>query len=228
MTNPAWRSSSAGRPWSFDSDGALFRLVSEAKWIRLADPFASSLSTAVRDSHHRQARGGAHRQFGFLETNLVIARLDKLLRNEDVQYKRQTPDCRWTSMVCDEAHKMSATIFGGGGVTKYTKRYRLGQVLSTMTQHFLLMSATRHNGKEEDFQTNASATWWAESSPPGGRRHGWRPFVALQRIWIHHLGSSAIADVNWPMSEETANLVRVVNRGRSAAKRFRGSRPRLR
>ena len=45
---------------------------------------------------------------------------------------------------------MSATFFGGE--VKYTKRYRLGQLLSTLTRHFLLMTATPHNGKEEDFQ----------------------------------------------------------------------------
>src|SRR5439155_7657283 len=44
----------------------------------------------------------------------------------------------------------SATFFGGE--IKYTKRYRLGQLLSTLTRHFLLMTATPHNGKEEDFQ----------------------------------------------------------------------------
>ncbi len=81
---------------------------------------------------------------------LIIARLDKLSRNEDVQQKLQTPDCRWDLVVCDEAHKMSATVFGGE--VKYTKRYRLGQLLSTLTRHFLLMSATPHNGKEADFQ----------------------------------------------------------------------------
>jgi superfamily II DNA or RNA helicase len=86
----------------------------------------------------------------FLETNLIIARLDKLSRNEDVHMKLQAPDCRWDLVVCDEAHKMSATVFGGE--TKYTKRYRLGQLLSTLTRHFLLMSATPHNGKEADFQ----------------------------------------------------------------------------
>src|SRR5262249_40669872 len=86
----------------------------------------------------------------FLETNLAIARLDKLSRNEDVQAKLAAPDCRWDLIVCDEAHKMSATIFGGE--IKYTKRYKLGQLLSTLTRHFLLMTATPHNGKEEDFQ----------------------------------------------------------------------------
>jgi SNF2 family DNA or RNA helicase len=86
----------------------------------------------------------------FLETNLVIARLDKLSRNEDVQEKLKAPDCRWDLIVCDEAHKMSASIYGNE--IKYTKRYRLGQMLSTLTRHFLLMTATPHNGKEEDFQ----------------------------------------------------------------------------
>ena len=86
----------------------------------------------------------------FLESNLVIARLDKLSRNEDVQQKLQAPDCRWDLIVCDEAHKMSATFFGGE--IKYTKRYKLGQLLGTLTRHFLLMTATPHNGKEEDFQ----------------------------------------------------------------------------
>lgn len=86
----------------------------------------------------------------FLEHDLVIARLDKLSRNEDVQAKLAVPDCRWDLVVCDEAHKLSATYFGGE--TRYTKRYKLGQLLSTLTRNFLLMTATPHNGKEEDFQ----------------------------------------------------------------------------
>src|SRR5262249_55097918 len=86
----------------------------------------------------------------FLENDLAIARLDKLSRNEDVQHKLAAPDCRYDLIVCDEAHKLSATYFGGE--VKYTKRYRLGQLLSGITRHFLLMTATPHNGKEADFQ----------------------------------------------------------------------------
>src|SRR5215470_8318968 len=56
----------------------------------------------------------------FFETNLAIARLDKLSRNEDVQEKLKAPDSGWDLIVCDEAHKMSATFFGGE--VKYTKR----------------------------------------------------------------------------------------------------------
>ena len=86
----------------------------------------------------------------FLGNNLVIARLDKLSRNEDVQAKLDVPDAHWDLVICDEAHKMSAHFFGGE--IHYTKRYQLGQKLSTLTRHFLLMTATPHNGKEEDFQ----------------------------------------------------------------------------
>src|SRR5215470_12704248 len=217
-----------GRPWSFDGDGAAFRLVSEAHRIRLAHLFDPVLAvhtsmveplphqiTAVYDAMlPRQplrflladdpgagktimaglfmkeliARGDLqrclvvcpgslaeqwqdelfkrfHLRFDiltndkleaastgnwFLETNLAIARLDKLSRNEDVQEKLKAPECRWDLVICDEAHKMSATFFGGE--VKYTKRYKLGQLLSTLTRHFLLMTATPHNGKEEDFQ----------------------------------------------------------------------------
>ena len=89
----------------------------------------------------------------FLETDLVIARpghRPALSRDEDVQQKLQAPDAGWDLVVCDEAHKLSATFFGGD--VKYTKRYRLGQLLSGLTRHFLLMTATPHNGKEQDFQ----------------------------------------------------------------------------
>jgi len=86
----------------------------------------------------------------FLENDLAIARLDKLSRNEDVQEKLAVPECRYDLVVCDEAHKMSATYYGKE--VKHTKRYKLGQLLSGITRHFLLMTATPHNGKEQDFQ----------------------------------------------------------------------------
>ncbi len=84
----------------------------------------------------------------FAETPLCIARLDTLSRNEDIQNKlRQT---EWDLIVVDEAHKMSATFFGGE--IKYTKRYQLGELLGKITRHLILLTATPHNGKEEDFQ----------------------------------------------------------------------------
>ncbi len=84
----------------------------------------------------------------FQEMPLCIARLDTLARNEDVQ--RRLGQTEWDLVVVDEAHKMSATFFGGE--IKYTKRYRLGEQLGRIARHLLLLSATPHNGKEEDFQ----------------------------------------------------------------------------
>ncbi|MBX7135129.1 MAG: DUF3883 domain-containing protein [Fimbriimonadaceae bacterium] len=84
----------------------------------------------------------------FAERPLAIGRLDKLSRNESVQQKLASTN--WDLVVVDEAHKMSASF--SGGEINYTKRYRLGQEVSKLTRHFLLMTATPHNGKEEDFQ----------------------------------------------------------------------------
>jgi superfamily II DNA or RNA helicase len=215
-----------GRPWSFDADGQMFRLVSEAHRINLAhlfdpllgihtslvDPLPHQITAVYGEMLPRQPlrflladdpgsgktimagllikelliRGDLHRCLvvcpgnlteqwqdelyqrfhlnfeiltndklesartgnWFAENPMAICRLDKLSRNEDVQLKLANTD--WDLVVCDEAHKMSATFFGSE--VKYTKRYRLGQLLGQLARHFLLMTATPHNGKEEDFQ----------------------------------------------------------------------------
>ncbi len=84
----------------------------------------------------------------FAEKDLLIIRLDQVSRDETLQAKLRATE--WDLVVSDEAHKMSASFFGGE--VKETKRYKLGKLLSGITRHFLLMTATPHNGKEEDFQ----------------------------------------------------------------------------
>ncbi|MYH80020.1 DEAD/DEAH box helicase [Candidatus Poribacteria bacterium] len=84
----------------------------------------------------------------FKEEDLLICRLDQLSSNKTIQEKLE--DTSWDIIVCDEAHKMSASF--SGGEVRPTKRYRLGQLLGELTRHFLLLTATPHNGKEADFQ----------------------------------------------------------------------------
>ena len=86
----------------------------------------------------------------FAERPLILARLDKLSRNKELQKKLEHPDCWWDLVVVDEAHKLSAHYFGNE--LKKTKRYELGELLARQTRNFLLLTATPHNGKEEDFQ----------------------------------------------------------------------------
>ena len=217
----------AGHPWSFDGDGALLRLVSEAYRVRLAhlfDPCLAIHASRIEPLPHqitavygamlpRQplrflladdpgagktimagllikelvirgdverclvvAPGGLveqwqdelHERFDlpfdiltrdrieaartanpFAGRDLLIARLDMLSRDPDLRSKLESAP-EWDLIVCDEAHRMSASFFGGE--VKYTKRHRLGRFLGGHSRHFLLMTATPHNGKEEDFQ----------------------------------------------------------------------------
>lgn len=79
----------------------------------------------------------------------LVARLDVLARREDLKQRlREAED--WDLIICDEAHRMSAAHYGRE--VKRTKRYRLGELLSSRARRFLLMTATPHNGKDEDFR----------------------------------------------------------------------------
>lgn len=214
------------RPWTFDADGRLFRLASEALRIRLAhlfDPYLAVHTSNLHPLPHQiravygemlarqplrfvladdpgagktimagllmkelMVRGDVKRclvvspgslveqwqdelalKLGlefeivtretieasrsgnpFSEKSLVIARLDQLARNDDVLAKLKQTE--WDLVVVDEAHKMSAHFFGDE--VKKTRRYQLGELLGRVTRHLLLMTATPHSGRPEDFQ----------------------------------------------------------------------------
>ena len=101
----------------------------------------------------RQTVDSARDSDPFRGKRFVIARLDMLSRDEELQKKLKHEDSDsvdWDLIVCDEAHKMSAHLYGNK--VHQTKRYKLGQLLSSVTRHFLLLTATPHNGKPDDFQ----------------------------------------------------------------------------
>src|SRR3954452_22854839 len=215
-----------GQAWSFDADGQLFRLASEALRIRLAhlfdpylavhtsnlDPLPHQIRAVYGEMLPRQplrflladdpgagktimagllikeliVRGDLRRclivapgslveqwqdelaqKLGldfdiitresietsrsgnpFAEKNLIICRLDQLSRSEEIHAKLEQTD--WDLIVVDEAHKMSAHFYGLE--VSETKRYKLGKLLGGLTRHLLLMTATPHSGKSEDFQ----------------------------------------------------------------------------
>jgi len=216
----------AGARWSFDADGELFSLVSEARRIRLAhlfDPLLAVHLSLVEPLPHqiravygellprqplrfvladdpgagktimaglyikelllradvvrclivapgglvaqwqdelaekfsldfeiltRDAIEASHTGNPLAERDLVIARLDHLSRNDDIQARLEATE--WDLVVVDEAHRMSAHY--EGDEVRETRRYRLGRLLSSTTRHLLLLTATPHAGKNEDFQ----------------------------------------------------------------------------
>ena len=225
---PSLSLAEAGRAWSFDGDGATFKLVTEALRIRnahLFDPYLAVNTSLVEPLPHqitavygdllprqplrflladdpgsgktimaglymrelmvrgdlerclvicpgnlavqwqdelydkfhleldiitRQDFEAARQGNPFLRRRFVICRLDQLSRSEELQEHLLHPEVDWDLVVVDEAHKMSAHYFGTE--LKKTKRFRLGELLGKAARHFLLMTATPHNGKEEDFQ----------------------------------------------------------------------------
>jgi superfamily II DNA or RNA helicase len=84
----------------------------------------------------------------FEDHQQIIVRLDQMSRNEDLQAKLCAAG--WDLVVFDEAHKLSAHFFGSK--LEKTGRFRFAEALGKETRHLLLMTATPHNGKEEDFQ----------------------------------------------------------------------------
>jgi superfamily II DNA or RNA helicase len=84
----------------------------------------------------------------FHENPYLIARMDQLSRSDDIL--THLDQSHFDLVVVDEAHRMAAHYFGGE--LKKTRRYELGELLGKVSEHLLLMTATPHAGKEEDFQ----------------------------------------------------------------------------
>lgn len=119
--------------------GSLIEQWQDELWQKFALPFEILTKDMIE-----AARSGNP----FAERSLLIARLDHLSRNEELQAKLAVTD--WDLVIVDEAHKMAAHYIGGE--TKETKRYKLGRLAGSLARHFLLMTATPHAGIEEDFQ----------------------------------------------------------------------------
>src|SRR6266446_6268672 len=78
------------------------------------------------------------------EKNQLITSVSWVSRIEDA--KESLLRSHWDLIIVDEAHKMSAA-----SRDKKTLAYQLGEALSQMTDHYLLMTATPHKGDPEHF-----------------------------------------------------------------------------
>jgi len=94
----------------------------------------------------------------FEDHHQLIVRLDQVSRDEESVNDERRPGplqekllaAGWDLVVFDEAHKLAAHY--SGSKLQRTARFRLAERLGKETRHLLLMTATPHNGKEEDFQ----------------------------------------------------------------------------
>jgi SNF2 family DNA or RNA helicase len=84
----------------------------------------------------------------FDDNDRLIIRLDQVSRNEEL--RDHLCAASWDLAIFDEAHKCAAHYFGNK--LNKTKRFVLAEKLGAATRHLLLMTATPHNGKEEDYQ----------------------------------------------------------------------------
>ncbi len=110
----------------------------------LSEKFGLRFDALTRDQIEASVTGNP-----FAERNRLIVQLDMAARSDELKAKLiAAPE--WDLVICDEAHRMSASYFGGE--VKETQRHKLGKLLGTRTRNLLLMSATPHNGKEADFQ----------------------------------------------------------------------------
>src|SRR6202048_441716 len=78
------------------------------------------------------------------DKNQLITSVSWVSRVEDA--KESLLRSRWDLIIVDEAHKMSAATRD-----KKTLAYELGEKLSDMTDHYLLMTATPHKGDPDHF-----------------------------------------------------------------------------
>lgn len=103
---------------------------------KFREPFTIIKSDALRASYGQNP---------WMDNDQVVTSVSWVSRIEDAN--ESLLRSRWDLVIVDEAHKMSAS-----SGDKKTLAYQLGESLSTMTDHYLLMTATPHKGDPENFR----------------------------------------------------------------------------
>jgi len=113
------------------------------QWLReMKEKFQEQFRIADRD-----VMDSAWGQNIFEEENQLITSID-FAKQEDVM--ASIKDSKWDLVIVDEAHKMSAYKYGKK--TTKTARYKLGELVSEISNYLLLLTATPHRGDDENFR----------------------------------------------------------------------------
>jgi len=106
------------------------------------------MTFAIMDRSRMESAWGEN---AWEERDQLITSID-FIKQDDVRFTLRSS--RWDLVIVDEAHKMSAYAYPGKERVKIdkTKRYQVGEILSTQTEHMLFLTATPHRGDEENFR----------------------------------------------------------------------------
>ena len=83
----------------------------------------------------------------WMRENQIITSIDFIKRDDILP---SISASHFDLIIVDEAHKMSAYLYANK--TKKTARYKVGEILSKNSEHFLMLTATPHKGDPENFR----------------------------------------------------------------------------
>lgn len=113
------------------------------QWRReLKERFQESFTVATR-----QLMNAHYGENIWERENQIITSID-FIKKDDISSTLSS--VYWDLIIVDEAHKMSA--YGYAGSIQKTDRYKVGEILSRNTKHFLFLTATPHKGDPENFR----------------------------------------------------------------------------
>lgn len=113
------------------------------QWRReLKEKFGETFTVATREFMDAHFGENIWERQNQLITSIDFAKQEDILST--------LSNVHWDLTIVDEAHKMSAYSYTGS--IQKTDRYKLGEVLSRNTKHFLFLTATPHKGDPENYR----------------------------------------------------------------------------
>ena len=116
----------------------------------LKDQWTRELNEKFKENFITIERSILNNTYGenlWLRENKIITSMDFIKQDEIIS---SLSAVNFDIIIVDEAHKMSAYMYGDK-IDK-TARYKLGEILSNITEHLIFLTATPHKGDPENFR----------------------------------------------------------------------------